>query len=83
MGGYNVIIDKMLDGIEVELGTDYLANKDKYENIADKIIFTGPIDEFYDYCFGPLEYRSVRFETEELPVENYQGNAVINYSDAV
>ena len=81
MGGYNVIIDKMLDGIEVELGTDYLANKDKYENIADKIIFTGPIDEFYDYCFGPLEYRSVRFETEELPVENYQGNAVINYTD--
>ena len=78
MGGYNVIIDKMLDGVEVELGTDYLANKDKYENIADKIIFTGPIDEFYDYCFGPLEYRSVRFETEELPVENYQGNAVIN-----
>ena len=82
MGGYNVIIDKMLDGGEVELGTDYLANKDKYENIADKIIFTGPIDEFYDYCFGPLEYRSVRFETEELPVENYQGNAVINYTDA-
>ena len=82
MGGYNVIIDKMLDGVEVELGTDYLANKDKYENIADKIIFTGPIDEFYDYCFGPLEYRSVRFETEELPVENYQGNAVINYTDA-
>lgn len=81
MGGYNVIIDKMLDGIEVELGTDYLANKDKYENIADRIIFTGPIDEFYDYCFGPLEYRSVRFETEELPVENYQGNAVINYTD--
>ena len=81
MGGYNVIIDKMLDGIEVELGTDYLANKDKYENIADKIIFTGPIDEFYDYCFGPLEYRSVRFETEELPVENYQGTAVINYTD--
>lgn len=82
MGGYNVIIDKMLDGVEVELGTDYLANKDKYENIADKIIFTGPIDEFYDYCFGSLEYRSVRFETEELPVENYQGNAVINYTDA-
>ena len=82
MGGYNVIIDKMLDGVEVELDTDYLANKDKYENIADKIIFTGPIDEFYDYCFGPLEYRSVRFETEELPVENYQGNAVINYTDA-
>lgn len=82
MGGYNVIIHKMLDGVEVELGTDYLANKDKYENIADKIIFTGPIDEFYDYCFGPLEYRSVRFETEELPVENYQGNAVINYTDA-
>lgn len=82
MGGYNVIIDKMLDGVEVELGTDYLANKDKYENIADKIIFTGPIDEFYDYCFGPLEYRSVRFETEEFPVENYQGNAVINYTDA-
>ena len=82
MGGYNVIIDKMLDGVEVELGTDYLANKGKYENIADKIIFTGPIDEFYDYCFGPLEYRSVRFETEELPVENYQGNAVINYTDA-
>ncbi len=82
MGGYNVIIDKLLDGIDVELGVDFLSDRNKYEALADKIIFTGPIDEYYDYCFGPLEYRSVRFETEELDMENYQGNAVVNYTDA-
>lgn len=82
MGGYNVIIDKLLDGIEVELGVDFLSDRVKFEASADKIIYTGPIDEYYDYCFGPLEYRSVRFETEELDMENYQGNAVVNYTDA-
>ncbi len=82
IGGYNVIIDKLLDGIEVRLNTDYLANKSELDACANKVIFTGPIDAYYDYCYGPLEYRSVRFETEELQVENYQGNAVINYTDA-
>ncbi len=82
MGGYNVIIDKMLDGVEVELGTDYLANKDKYENIADKIIFTGPIDEFYDYCFGPLGVQKCQIRDRGASCRKLSGNAVINYTDA-
>ena len=82
IGGYNVLIEKLLDGVEVYLNEDYLTAREKYQNIADKVIYTGPIDEYYNYCYGPLEYRSVRFETEELPMENYQGNAVINYTDA-
>lgn len=82
IGGYNVLIDQLLEGIEVRLNIDYLKERDNYAGAAKKIIFTGPIDAYYDYCFGPLEYRSVRFETEELDIENYQGNAVINYTDA-
>lgn len=81
IGGYNQIVEKMLDGIEVRLSTDYLSNREEFDAIADKIIYTGMIDQFYDYKLGVLEYRSVRFETEELEVENYQGNAVVNYTE--
>ena len=81
IGGYTQIIEKMLDGIEVKLNCDYFEHKEELENIAEKIIFTGPIDKYYDYRFGELEYRSLRFETEELEVENYQGNAVVNYTE--
>lgn len=81
IGGYTQIIEKMLDGIDVKLNYDFFEHKEELENIADKIVFTGPIDKYYDYKFGQLEYRSVRFETEELDVDNYQGNAVVNYTD--
>ena len=79
IGGYTQIVEKMLDGIEVRLETDFFANKEELQKQADKIVFTGMIDEYFDYCYGELEYRSLRFETEELDVENYQGNAVVNY----
>lgn len=82
IGGYTKIIEKMLEGIEVKLNTDFFDDKDKWINMADKIIFTGMIDQYYDYCFGELEYRGLNFEFETLDVENYQGNAVINYTDA-
>ena len=75
------IIEKMLNGIEVRLDYDYFEHKEELKDIAEKIIFTGPIDQFYDYCYGNLEYRSVRFETETLDMENYQGNAVVNYTE--
>ena len=81
IGGYTQIIEKMLDGIEVRLDYDYFEHKDELKNIAGKIIFTGPIDKFYDYQFGELEYRSLRFETEMLNTGNYQGNAVVNYTE--
>lgn len=81
VGGYTKIIEKMLDGIEVKINYDYFKHKQELENIADKIVFTGPIDKFYDYKFGELEYRSLRFETEELEEDNYQGNAVVNYTE--
>ena len=80
MGGYTSIIEKMLNGIEVRLNCDFFEHREELENIADKIIFTGPIDKYYNYQFGELEYRSLRFETEELDIENYQGNAVVNYT---
>ena len=80
-GGYTQIIEKMLDGIDVKLNYDYFEHKEELENIAEKIVFTGPIDKFYNYQFGELEYRSVRFETEVLDMENYQGNAVVNYTE--
>ena len=82
IGGYTLIIEKMLEGIEVKLNTDFFDEKDKWLNIANKIIFTGMIDQYYDYCYGELEYRGLNFEFETLDVENYQGNAVINYTDA-
>ena len=79
--GYTKIIEKMLDGIEVRLNLDFFDNREQLENIANKIIFTGPIDKYYNYKFGELEYRSLRFETEILDMENYQGNAVVNYTE--
>lgn len=79
-GGYTKLIEKMLNGIEVRLNYDYFEHKDELGKICDKIIYTGPIDQFYDYCYGPLEYRSVAFETEILDMENFQGNAVVNYT---
>ena len=81
IGGYTQIIEKMLNGIDVKLNYDFFEHKKELENIAEKIVFTGQIDRYYDYKFGQLEYRSVRFETEELDVDNYQGNAVVNYTD--
>ena len=81
VGGYTKIIEKMLEGIEVRLNTNFFSNRKEFENIAKKIIYTGPIDEFFEYKFGPLEYRSVRFETEILDKVNYQGNAVVNYTE--
>lgn len=80
IGGYNQIIEKMLDGIEIKLSTDYFELENK-ENIAEKTVFTGQIDRFFDYKLGVLEYRSVRFENEILDIENYQGNAVVNYTE--
>ena len=81
IGGYTGIIEKMLDGTEVKLDCDFFENREEYENIAEKIIFTGPIDKYYNYKFGELEYRSLRFETEVLDTDNYQGNAVVNYTE--
>ena len=81
IGGYTKIVEKMLDGIEVRLNTNYLDNREEFDAMADKIVYTGMIDQFYDYKLGVLEYRSVRFETEELTMENYQGNAVVNYTE--
>lgn len=81
-GGYNVLIEKLLDGADIKLNTNFFDNKDEYKKIAEKIVYTGAIDEFFEYKFGTLEYRSLRFETETLNMENYQGNAVVNYTDA-
>lgn len=81
VGGYNKLIEGLLDGIETRTGVDFFEDKDYWENIANKIVFTGKIDEFYDYCFGKLEYRTVRFEEEIHDCSNYQGNAVINYTE--
>lgn len=81
IGGYNKIIEKMLDGIEVRLETDFFEKREEFEQLADKIVFTGMIDQFYNYQFGTLEYRSLRFENEILDEENYQGNAVVNYTE--
>ena len=81
IGGYNVIIEKLLEGIEVKLDTDFFSNRKYFEEVAEKVVFTGMIDEFYEYKFGELEYRSLRFEDEILDEENHQGNAVINYTE--
>lgn len=82
IGGYNKLIEGLLDGIEVKLDTDFFTNREYWESIAKQIVFTGKIDEFFDYRFGKLEYRTVRFETEILDEANYQGNAVVNYTSA-
>ncbi len=81
VGGYTRMVEKMLEGIEVRLGVDYLANKQEYDSLADTVIYTGPIDAYFDFSLGHLQYRSVRFETETLDKENFQGNAVVNYTD--
>ena len=81
IGGYTKLVEHMLDGIEVRLGEDYLKKKEIYDALADRIVYTGPIDQYYDYCLGTLEYRSVRFETELLDMPNFQGNAAVNYTD--
>lgn len=82
IGGYTKMIENMLSGIEVKLGEDYLVKKREYDEIANKIIYTGPIDAYFNYRFGYLEYRSVSFDIEQLEMENYQGNAVVNYTDS-
>ena len=82
MGGYNKIIEAMLEKSDVELGVDYLKNKEKYDSLGEKILYTGMIDEYFNYELGNLEYRSLRFESEYLSdIDNYQGNAVVNYTD--
>jgi len=81
IGGYTQIFEALLDGIDVKLNIDFLKNKDELKRIAKVVIFTGCIDEYFDFCYGPLSYRSVRFETELIDKPNYQGNAVVNYTD--
>ncbi len=81
-GGYTKMVEKMLDGIEVRLGVNYLKDKAELDKLAGRVIYTGPIDAYFDYSLGALQYRSVRFETEVLDTPNYQGNAVVNYTDA-
>lgn len=81
VGGYTKMVEKMLEGIEVRLNTDYLTNKEELDDIAKKVIYTGAIDAYYDYKLGTLEYRSVRFENEVLDMPNFQGNAAVNYTD--
>ena len=80
IGGYNLLIERLLDGIDTRVNCDFFANRDELTALADTIIYTGPIDQFYDYRFGKLQYRTVRFETETLNTPNYQGNAVVNYT---
>ena len=82
IGGYNRLFDKLLDGADLRLNCDFFAHRQELENIADKILYTGAIDQFYDYRFGKLEYRTVSFEQEVLDTNNYQGVAVMNYTDA-
>ena len=81
IGGYTKMVANLLDGIEVRLGVDYFDDKESYDAMAEKVIYTGPIDAYFDYKLGTLEYRSVRFETEVLDMPNFQGNAAVNYTD--
>ena len=81
IGGYNRLIERLLDGVETRTGVDFSTLKGTWHEIADKLVYTGAIDEYFDYCFGKLEYRTVRFETETLDTANYQGNAVVNYTE--
>lgn len=80
VGGYNRLIETLLDGIEIKTNTDYFSHREEFDTIAQHIVFTGKIDEFFEYCLGKLQYRSVRFEQETLENPNFQGNAVINYT---
>ena len=81
VGGYTTLVENMLDGIEVRLNCDYLENRETLDALAEKVLYTGPIDAFYGFCLGTLQYRSVRFETELLDMSNFQGNAAVNYTD--
>ena len=81
IGGYTKMVEKMLEGTEVRLNENFLEKKQMYHDLAETVVYTGMIDEYFDYCFGELEYRSLRFETEVLDEENYQGNAVVNYTE--
>lgn len=81
IGGYTAMVENMLEGIEVRLGSDYFSARDEWNSLAEKVVFTGAIDAYYDHCFGHLEYRSVRFDTQVLDTPNFQGNAVVNYTD--
>lgn len=81
IGGYSNMVKKMIEGIEVKLNTDYLKEKDKWNSIAEKVVYTGPIDAYFNYKLGVLQYRSIAFENEILDIENFQGNAVVNYTD--
>ena len=81
IGGYTAMIEKMLAGAEIRLNVDYLENKAELDSLADMVVYTGPIDSYFNYCYGPLGYRSVRFETELLDTDNFQGCAVVNYTD--
>ncbi len=82
IGGYTKMVEKMLDGIEMRTNTDYFDNRELFDNIAEKTVFTGAIDEYFGYKYGALEYRSIRFETKTLDIPDFQGNAVINYTDS-
>lgn len=82
IGGYNKLTEGLLDGIEVQLGVDFFADREKYEGLCNQIVFTGKIDEYFDFKFGELEYRSLKFEHQTLEQENYQGNAVVNYTES-
>ena len=81
-GGYNRLVEKLLEGVEVRTGVDFNADRSSLADLADMIVYTGALDEYFDYRYGKLDYRTVRFETEDLAVTNYQGNAVVNYTDA-
>lgn len=82
IGGYTALIEKLLAGCDIRLDTDFIAEREKYSGMAGKIIYTGMIDEYYDFCYGALEYRSVSFESEVVDTDNYQGVAVVNYTDS-
>ena len=82
IGGYNKLVDGLLDGVDIKLNTDFFDNRQYWEQIAENILYTGKLDEYFDYCYGKLEYRTVRFEEEILDMPNYQGNAVMNFTDA-
>ena len=80
-GGYTAVFERLLEGIEVRLNCDYLKDRESLRAMADRVVYTGPIDEYFGYCYGPLQFRSLRFETEILDTDNYQGSAVVNYTD--
>ena len=82
IGGFNKLIDGLLDGVDVKLNVEFFDDRQHWEQIADKVLYTGKLDEYFDYCFGKLEYRTVRFDEEILDMPNYQGNAVMNFTDA-